>query len=114
MKTIDNDIKNGSFRQIYLLFGEERYLIKQYKDKLIKAMVTEGDTMNFNTFEGKDINVNEVVDLSETLPFFADRRLILIEDSGLLKKGGEELPLMSKDEVADKLLDAILKEQSEK
>lgn len=91
MKTIDNDIKNGSFRQIYLLFGEERYLIKQYKDKLIKAMVPEGDTMNFNTFEGKDINVNEVVDLSETLPFFADRRLILIEDSGLLKKGGEEL-----------------------
>ena len=32
----------------------------------------------------------------------------------ITKKGGEELPLMSKDEVADKLLDAILKEQSEK
>ena len=27
MKTIDNDIKTGQFKQIYLLYGEEQYLI---------------------------------------------------------------------------------------
>lgn len=91
MKTIDNDIKTGQLKQSYLLFGEERYLIRQYRDKLQKAMVAEGDTMNFTVFEGSDINPKEIIDLAETLPFFADRRVILIEKSGLFKKGGDDL-----------------------
>jgi phosphopantothenoylcysteine decarboxylase/phosphopantothenate--cysteine ligase len=30
----------------------------------------------------------------------------------ITRKGGEQLPLMSKDEVADKILDAIIKERA--
>ena len=48
MKTIDNDIKTGQLKQVYLLYGEEQYLIRQYRDKLKKAMVAEGDTMKFS------------------------------------------------------------------
>lgn len=48
MKTIDNDIKTGQLKQVYLLYGEEQYLIRQYRDKLKKAMVAEDDTMNFS------------------------------------------------------------------
>lgn len=91
MKTIDEDIKNRQFRQSYLLYGEEVYLKRQYKDKLVKAMTTEGDTMNFSTFEGKDTNPGELVDLAETLPFFADRRVILVEDSGFFKSSCDVL-----------------------
>ena len=91
MKTIDNDIKTGQLKQVYLLYGEEQYLIRQYRDKLKKAMVAEDDTMNFSSFEGNDINQKEIIDLAETLPFFVDRRMILIEDSGLFKKSAEEL-----------------------
>ena len=83
MKTIDNDIKRQEYKKVYLLYGEERYLIRQYRDKLKKAMTKPDDTMNFSSFEGDDINVKEVIDLAETLPFFADRRVILIEDSKL-------------------------------
>ena len=74
MKTIDNDIKAGDFKKVYLLYGQERYLIKQYRDKLIKAMVNEGDSMNFSSFQGDGINQKEIIDLAETLPFFADKR----------------------------------------
>jgi len=91
MKTIDNDIKRQEFKKVYLLYGEERYLIRQYRDKLKNAMTSPEDTMNFSSFEGDDINVKEIIDLAETLPFFADRRVILIEDSKLFKKGGDEL-----------------------
>ena len=91
MKTIDNDIKTGQFKQIYLLYGEEQYLIRQYRDKLKHALAADDDTMNFSAFSGSDINQKEIIDLAETLPFFADRRLILIEDSGLFKKSAEEL-----------------------
>ena len=91
MKTIDNDIKRQEFKKVYLLYGAERYLIRQYRDKLKNALASPDDTMNFSSFEGDDINVKEIIDLAETLPFFADRRVILLEDSKLFKKGGDEL-----------------------
>lgn len=91
MKMIDEDIKTGQFQKIYLLYGEEAYLKRQYKDKLIHALVAEGDTMNFSSYEGKDINPKELIDLAETMPFFADRRVILVEDSGFFKNACEDL-----------------------
>ena len=91
MKNIDEDIRRGQFAQVYVLYGEEAYLKKQYKDKLKHAMVPEGDTMNFSAFEGKSINPKEIIDLAETLPFSADRRVILIENSGFFKNACEEL-----------------------
>lgn len=91
MKTIDEDIKTGQFKNIYLFYGEEAYLKKQYKDKLKNALVPPDDTMNFAAYEGKNIDLTELIDLADTLPFFADRRVILIEDSGFFKGSCEEL-----------------------
>ena len=91
MQRINEDIKTGNFKQIYLLYGEERYLRRQYRDRLKSALCQEGDTMNVHFYEGKDMNVGEVVDLAETLPFFADRRVIFVENSGLFKSGGERM-----------------------
>lgn len=91
MKTIDEDIRNGQFQSVYLLCGEEAYLKKQYEDKLKRAMADPDDSMNFSAYEGKGINPKEVIDLAETLPFFADRRVILIENSGFFKNSCEEL-----------------------
>ncbi|MCH5343058.1 MAG: DNA polymerase III subunit delta [Acetatifactor sp.] len=91
MQKIGNDIKQGSFKQVYLLYGEERYLRKQYTERLRKAMCNEGDDMNTHFYEGKDISVGEIIDLAETLPFLAERRVIFISDSGLFKSGGEKM-----------------------
>lgn len=38
MKTIDQDIKTGQLNHVYLLYGEEQYLIRQYRDKLKNAI----------------------------------------------------------------------------
>ncbi len=91
MKSIDEDIITGAFKQVYLFYGAEAYLKKQYKDKLKKALCGSDDQMNFTAYEGKNINPKEVIDLAETLPFFADRRVILIENSGFFKHSCEEL-----------------------
>lgn len=91
MQRINEDIKTGQLKQAYLLYGEEAYLRKQYKDRLKAALCADGDTMNFHYYEGKEVNVSQVIDLAETLPFLAERRVIFIENSGLFKHGGEEL-----------------------
>lgn len=67
-----------------MLFGEEDYLKKSYKDRLIKAIAGD-DTMNTSFYEGKGINTKAVIDMSETMPFLAEYRLIVAEDTGLFK-----------------------------
>ncbi len=91
MKNLNEDLKSGQFKQVYLLYGEEAYLKKQYKHRFIKAMLPEGDTMNYACYEGKNTDIREVIDLAETLPFFADRRLIVFEDTGFFKSSGGDL-----------------------
>lgn len=91
MKSINEELKNKEFKQIYLLYGEEAFLKRRYKKKLRQALVDEEDTMNYTSFEGKGINPNEVIDLAETLPFFAERRLIVIENSGFFKHQSLEM-----------------------
>lgn len=91
MQKLNEEIKSGQLKPLYLLYGEEAYLIKQYRDRLKNALLNDGDSMNYHYFEGKDINIGEVIDLAETLPFFSDRRVIIIENSGLFKHGGEQL-----------------------
>ena len=91
LKSLQEDLKTGNFKTAYLLYGEEAYLRQQYKDKLLKAFNPDGDTMNFSRYEGKGIEVREMIDLCETLPFFADHRVILVENSGFFKNKYEEL-----------------------
>ena len=81
----------------YLLYGEEAYLKKQYKERFVKAMLPEGDTMNYAYYEGKSTDVKEVIDLAETMPFFAERRLIVFENTGFFKSAGSELADYIKD-----------------
>ena len=91
MQKLNEEIKSGQLRQVYLLYGEEDYLRRQYRDKLKNALTGGNDSMNCHYFEGKDIRTGEVIDLAETLPFLAERRVIIIENSGLFKRGGEQL-----------------------
>ena len=91
MKSVTEDIKNNSLKQVYLFYGEEVYLKQQYKKKLRDAVLPDGDTMNLSVYSGKGIDVNEVIAQAETMPFFAEHRLILLEDSGFFKNASPQL-----------------------
>ena len=91
MEQLLQDLKQQNFKNVYLLCGEEAYLRNQYKKRLRDALVVEGDTMNYSYYEGKDVNPRAVIDMAETLPFFADRRVLMIENSGFFKNKCDEL-----------------------
>lgn len=90
MQILNQDIKNQIFRPVYLLYGEEAFLKKSYKNRL-KDAIAGDDTMNYHYFEGKGIDIQEVISLADTMPFFGPRRLIQIEDSGLFKSAADAL-----------------------
>lgn len=85
MKVIKEHIKSKSFKSFYLLYGSEEYLKKLYRDKLKNAILTDDNEMNYSYFEGKNIDTVKVAEVAQTLPFFSEYRLIIIEDSGLFK-----------------------------
>ena len=90
MKRIKEDIRDGAFEPVYLIYGPEARLRRNLKQALRQAL-TGGDEMNYTYREGKDFVFPEIRDMAETLPFFAEKRLILLENTGLFKRGGDEL-----------------------
>ena len=45
MKTLNDNIKKGEYQKVYLIYGEEEYLKKQYKDRMKQAIIGD-DTIN--------------------------------------------------------------------
>ena len=90
MKKIRSDIETGAFEPVYLLYGPEAYLRRRLKEALRQAVAGD-DMMNCTYREGREAAVSEIREIAETLPFFAEKRLLILENTGFLKKGGEEL-----------------------
>ena len=47
MKVLSQHIKSGEFKPVYLIYGPEDYLRKQYRDKMKAAMMGQA-TMNYS------------------------------------------------------------------
>lgn len=77
--------------QCYLLLGEdvwskEKFII-EIKNKFLHAGY---EVMNYFEFKDKDIVVSKLVEISQTLPFFSQYKLIYIKDCGFFKAGKKE------------------------
>lgn len=88
MKTLNEHIKNNTFKHVYLIYGEEKYLVYQYRDRLKEALIGD-DTMNYSSYAGTKTDVRELLETADTMPFFAERRLIIVQDSGFFKSAPE-------------------------
>lgn len=97
MKNIIKDIEKNELKRVYLIFGEEKYLIRTIKNRMIKGLVNDGDTMNFTKFAGKDSSVKEIIQTCDTLPFFAEYRVVLLQDTGFFKTSNDEMAEYMKD-----------------
>ena len=91
MKQLQEDIRSGNFSHVYLLYGEEGDLRQQFRDRLCDAIVPKEDAINRTVYDEDRFRVEELIDQAETLPFFAERRLILVNRSGLFQMQSDEL-----------------------
>ncbi len=91
MRIINDHIKTKSFKNVYLIYGPEDYLRKQYRDKLKNAILPEDDTMNYNYYEGKGLDVEEIIAMADTMPFFAEKRLLVLENTGFFASSSDEM-----------------------
>lgn len=84
-QTLGADIKSGRLARIYLLYGEEEYLIRMYADKILALAVPEdAREMNFRRYsltpEDVPPKIDELSDFVDGLPFFAERKCVLLNN----------------------------------
>ena len=81
--------KKKEFHNTYLLYGEEESLVHFTRDKLKETILDGADEMNYSYFQGGSIDLLEVKEIAQTLPFFQEHRLIVMEDSKLCKNAND-------------------------
>ena len=60
-RQFNESIRSGDLRSVYLLCGEQAYLRLQNRDKLVKALMGDGDTMNLSRYTGSDVSARELM-----------------------------------------------------
>lgn len=79
MKNINDDIKNNKLKPFYLLYGDERYLINQFKDKFIN-LFAENKELNQFYYNKENFSEEKVAKDIQRAPFLSDKKLIIFED----------------------------------
>lgn len=80
-KDVLRDLKNDCLDNLYLFYGMEYYLIENtihtIKQKIID---TAFEDLNFQFIDGKETNVDIIINACETLPFMGEKRMVLVKD----------------------------------
>lgn len=82
-------IKENSLAACYLLEGEEEYIKRSALEAVKKAVLPEGlEALNETTLENP--SVDALTAALETMPFMADRRLVIATECGFLGGKGKD------------------------
>lgn len=78
-----SSLKNGNLLNCYLFEGTEEYIKQQALKRLEKTILPEGlEELNLTVLE--DPKADEMISACETIPFMADRRVVVVNESALL------------------------------
>jgi len=89
-KEFTKTLKSKNLKPVYLFFGEEEYLM-DYTLKLIKdTFIDKGlEPLNYIELEGQDLEFSTIMNACETLPFMAEKKIVIIKDLPLFKSKKE-------------------------
>ena len=87
---LKRDLKGGKTENLYLFYGEESYLKELYTERIKKLVPDNGfPEFNYMKFEGPDTELSELDSAWESFPMMAEKKLILIKDSGIFNRPNE-------------------------
>lgn len=84
VENLEKELKQEKLHSIYLLYGEETYLLENAVKKIKKIF---GDLiLGINYIQINETNVNGLISDIETPAFGYDKKLIIVKNSNILKK----------------------------
>ncbi len=92
VKSIINDLKNGTIKPIYFLMGDEPYYIDGIS-KYIEENVLSEEEKGFNqmVLYGRDITIDDVVSNAKRYPMMAEKQVVIVKEAQDLSRTIENL-----------------------
>lgn len=87
IESLEKELLNNNLNSIYLLYGEELFLLESSLKKIKNLFGECIKGINFISID--ETNVNELIQDIETPAFGYEKKMIIIRNSGLLKKEGK-------------------------
>ncbi len=92
VKQIVDDIKNGNFKPIYFLMGEEPYYIDQISNYIENNVLEESEKgFNQTVMYGRDVSVDEIVASAKRFPMMAEHQVIIVKEAQDLNRTIDKL-----------------------
>ncbi len=92
VKQIVNHIKNGNFKPIYFLMGEEPYYIDRISEYIDKNVLSEEEKgFNQMVLYGRDISIDDIVGNAKRYPMMAERQVVIVKEAQELSRTIEKL-----------------------
>ncbi|HEY5976040.1 MAG TPA: DNA polymerase III subunit delta [Geobacteraceae bacterium] len=89
---LDRSIAAGEIAPVYYLYGAEQLLVERVVRRLLERTVDPAfRDFNFSLFYGNECRGDEIVEVAQTLPMFAERRAILVKRASDLSAAAMEL-----------------------
>ena len=83
---IVNDVKNGVFKPVYLLMGDEPYYVDMVCDAVLEHCLDESERdFNQTVCYGADVDADAVITTARRYPMFADRQLVVVKEAQMMK-----------------------------
>ncbi len=78
MKDLDKD----TLKPVYLFHGSEMYLVDHVMEKLQNEKIAEAYAdFNWTVFDGSVCEIDEIIGTCETLPFFDERKVVVVKNA---------------------------------
>ncbi|MFC5651784.1 DNA polymerase III subunit delta [Paenibacillus solisilvae] len=85
LKQAMKEWKTGKFRPVYVLYGKDRYRMRQFLAELTNMLLPEDEReLGIVKFDTSETAIEEAMAEADTLPFFASRKLVMIRDQSVL------------------------------
>lgn len=105
VESLEKELKEKKLNNIYLLYGEEIYLLETCLKK-IKAIFGERKA-GINEIKLNETNVNTIISDIETPAFGYEKKLIIAHNTGLLKKETKKKAVTKNNEIINKVAQYI-------
>ena len=87
IEELEKDLNNEKLESVYFLYGEEQYLLETIVNKIKKIFGECIKGINYILID--DTNINNIISDIETPAFGYEKKLIIVKNSGILKKEGK-------------------------
>jgi DNA polymerase III subunit delta len=88
--SLRKELSAGRIAPVYLIHGEETFLLEEALASLRKAVLGEGgedqSEWSLSILDGGSVSLAEILDAARTLPMFSRRRMVLVKDAEKIRE----------------------------